>query len=383
MSVQIILGNGSIGGTIATADKTAGLLITCATEGTVTAGTPFLLTTANDVAALGLTTATNPLAVKVLNEIVAELQAQGVNTFALFVMPLASTVTIAQMVDLAQTNNAVKLVNYANGRIKLLCAITAASSPTVTAGINGDCYTAITNLHALCNSYAELPKNWPMRGMIACTHFSGVVADLTDLTQNTTNRVMAFIGDTVSGNGCAVGVALGRWMAIPVQRKISRVLDGPVSNTTAFIGTVAADQFTGTATIESKGFVTFKSITGNNGFFFTSDQTASKTTDDYHFLCRGCVVDKAHSILVAVFNLETDNEVDTNADGTIDANSAKQLQTSGKRNIDRNMTANKNITSCTVNVDATQNVQATSQVNMQCKLQGKGYTSKFVIQLGY
>lgn len=42
-NVNITLENGALGGTIATADGTVGLVCTGATESTVTVGTPFLV----------------------------------------------------------------------------------------------------------------------------------------------------------------------------------------------------------------------------------------------------------------------------------------------------------------------------------------------------
>lgn len=381
--VTVTLGNGNIGSTVAGSDNTVGLVVTGATEGTITAGTPFLVTNEASITALGITTGTNPTLVKLLAEVVAETKARGVNTFALYILPLASSVTVDEMADVSVAANAVRLVNYANGKIKILAVLGLNASPTVTAGIDADCYTAITKLQALCVSYAALPKNWPMRGVVGITHFTGTAADLTDITANATNRVMAVIGDTVSGTGSALGVVLGRLMSIPVQRKISRVLDGPVSNTTAFINTTSAELYASTSTIETKGFVTFKQITGYNGFFFTSDQTACPTTDDYHFMCRGRVIDKAHSIVVATYNEQIDNEVDTNEDGTIDPGSAKQLQTSVERNLNNAMTAARNITRATADVSTSQNVDATNTVAIGVSVKGKGYSTTFDVTLGF
>lgn len=390
MSVTVNLGNGAVSGAIATADGAIGIIMTGATEGNATVGTPFLVTNAAEIAALGLTQGNNPLAVKIFAEIVAETKAQGVNTFEIYVQLLADTVTVDDMVDVANSGNAVELVNYANGKIKILAAITddtlvypSQAGLDTDDGINADCYTAITKLHALCVSFAALPKNWAMRGIIGCTSYNGTAGDLTDLTANSTNRVMAFIGDTESGDGCSLGILIGRLISIPVQRKVSRVLNGAVSNTTAFIGTVSADQYTTTSAIEAKGFVTFKQITGKNGFFFTSDNMCCATTDDYRFMCRGRVVDKAHRIIVSVYNDQIDNEVDTNDDGTIDANSAKQLQTAVETSINVAMTSPQNVKSVSALVSTSQNVTATGQIDVAVELKGRDYSSSFNVTLGY
>lgn len=390
MSVTVNIANGAIGGVPATSDGCIGIIMTGETEGEVTAGTPFLVTNEAEITALDLTTGNNPLAVKILGELVQEAKAQGVNEFQVYVQLMTDTVTVDDMVDVSNANGAVKLINYANGKIKVLFAISddtlvypGAVGLTTTNGINADCYTAITNAQALCVSYAALPKNWPMRAVIGCTSFTGTASSLTDITANTTNRVLAFIGDTESGDGCALGILAGRIIAVPVQRKVSRVLDRAVSNTTAYIATTTADQYTTTSTITGKGFVTWLARTGYNGFFFSSDKTACATTDDYTFLSRGRVIDKAHSIVVQTYNEQIDNEVFVNADGTIDANSAKQLQTSVERNINLAMTANQNITGVTAVVSTTQNVVSTSTVAISVRVDGVGYSSAFNIDLGF
>lgn len=388
--VTVALGNGSLGGAIASADGAMGIIMTGATEGTATAGTPFLVTNEAEITALALTTGNNPLAVKFFTNFLAETKLLGVNQFELYVILVTTATKVNTMCSSSNANGVVKLINFANGKIKIVAAVSndtlvypGGTGLTTTAGINADCYTAITNLQATLASYAALPYNWPMRGIVGCTSFTGTASDLTDITANTTNRVMAFIGDTASGDGCAMGLVMGRLAAIPVQRKISRVKDGPVSSTTAYIATTAAESYASTTTITGKGFNTFKTITNKNGYYFTGDQTACATTDDYHFMCRGRVIDKAHRIIVEVYNNEIDDEVDTNDDGTIDANSAKSLEAKAETAGKTNMVALDNCKEFNVTVDPDQNVDATSTIGINANVKGKGYSTTFNVNLGF
>lgn len=389
MSVKVTKSNGNIGGLIADDDGTVGIIMTGATEGTVTAGTPFLVTNKAGIEVLSLTTANNALAVKFFNEVIAETALLGLNEFKLYVLLVASTTTVDDMCDVSNNSGAKKLVDFANGAIRHLFALSndtlvypSGTGLTTDNGINEDCYTAITNMKALIASYAALPNNWPMRGCVGGTSFTGTATDVTDQTENTANTVQLIIGDTVSGDGCALGIVAGRRMALPVQRKLSRVKNGPISSTTAFIGSTSADAYLSTSTLTGKGIVTFKKITNYTGFYFTGDNTCCPTTDDYHVYPRGSVIDKAHRIIVDVYNNEIDDEVDTNDDGTIDAGAAKTLQTLMETAGKENMVAFNNCKEVNANVSTSQNVATSGTVGIEVNVKGRDYQSKFDVTVG-
>lgn len=389
-NADVTLGNGNIGGLVATSDGTIGICMTGVTEGTVVAGTPFLVTNKAAITALGLTTATNPTASKFFSELVAEAKKQGVNEFNVYAMLVSSSQTVADMADESNADGLVKLIDFANGKIRVVAvlgddSVIYQNPPALdtTNGINEDCYTAASNMQTLLAGYAALPTQWPMRGVVGCTSFNDDATDLTDMTQSDFNRVSMFIGDTESGDGCALGILMGRILAIPVQRKISRKRSGSISSTTAYVGTTSADIYTSSSTISDRGFITWRTFTNTNGFFFTPDRTASPTTDDYHFLCRGRTIDKAHVIVYAVYAEEVDEDVLTNDDGTIDANVAKTLEAECEKQLKLGMIAQRNITSADAFVDTTQNVVSTGSLDINVQVGGKGYLSNLNITLGY
>lgn len=388
--VNITIENGNLGGATQTNDGVLGVVITGVSEGGgYTLGTTILVTSMIDVATAGITVANNPYAIKELQEFYnnAPVGAQ------LYVMLTANTVTVASMADKTNVNGAKKLLDYAQGVIKVIGLLaddkaihTAGGTITITNGCNADVYTAATNLKALIADYVTAEN--PLRGIIGVTSYAGVAANLTTINSGTTNnRVALVIGDTRSYDatytGAAVGMCLGRIAAIPVQRKISRVEDGPVSSTTAFLSTVALTLTNGDmATIAGKGFITLKMFSNLSGFFWSGDTTATATTDDFYFLARGRVIDKAQRLVYALLVQKVDGEVPTNPDGTIDAGYAKDLETKINSAIDTNMIALKNVSSVVSRIDPAQNILATSTLNVVVEITAVGYSSTINVKLG-
>jgi hypothetical protein len=134
--------------------------------------------------------------------------------------------TIAEMADNANANGAVKLLNFSNGKIKVLGLLSddeaiedESGSITITNGLNADVYTAASKYGSYRRLHTSRRKR-PFRAIIGGSSFSGSAAALTDETAGTTNnRTAILIGDTVTGSSACLGLALGVISSIPVQRK--------------------------------------------------------------------------------------------------------------------------------------------------------------------
>ncbi|MBA3828688.1 MAG: hypothetical protein H0X33_07110 [Taibaiella sp.] len=290
-NVNITLANGTLGQTLQTADGVAGIVLTGATEGTVTAGTPFTIQSLANAQALGLTQTNNAYALKHIQEYFNEAG----NGATLYVLIVPNTLKVTNVCDQTNVNGAVKLLNYAGGVIRLLgIAIddTQVGTITVTNGLNADVYTALASMQAMATTY--FGQQTPFRAVIGGTSFSGTATALTNQTTNASNRVSIVIGDTIStGPNAAVGLLLGRLSAIPVQRKVSRVKTGQLTTLAAYINGTDAAKYTSTATVHDRGYITFRTFSGKSGYFFTGDDTCKAATDDYNVLARGRVIDKA------------------------------------------------------------------------------------------
>jgi hypothetical protein len=387
-SLNITLENGQLGGTLQTNDGIAGLVLTGASEsGGYTAGTPILVTSMTDVANAGITETHNPFAIKQLQE----FYNQAGSGAQLYLMLVTTATTIAEMADNTNANGAAKLLNFAAGNIKVLgllsndAAITTGGGTiVVTDGLNADVYTAAANMVVMAQAYFEAET--PFRAIIGGTSYTGVAANLTDeATGTTNNRTAILIGDTVSGSSACVGLLLGVVSAIPVQRKISRVRSGALTNTAAYAGTATVET-TGAGTlavIAGKGFITFITYPNVSGYFFSGDPMLTATTDDYCMLARGRVIDKAHILAYATFVQEVDDEVPVNADGTLDSGFCKWLSQQIVNQINNTMTANKEISSAACYIDPSQNILSTNQLNVSLTITPVGYATDIEISLGF
>ena len=387
-SVNITLANGQLGATLQTNDGVAGMVLTGASEsGGYTVETPILITSLADLGAAGVSVGGNPFAYRQVKEFYDEAGAGA----QLYLMRLNASVLVNVMADNTNTHGAKKLLDFAGGKIKLLGLMTndtlvyAGGTPPllVTAGINADVYTAVSNMAVLAASYFEAEK--PFRVVIGGTSYNGSASALTDVTAGTTNnRTAVLIGDTVSGNEACLGLLLGRMSALPVQRKISRVRNGALSNTVAYVGTATLESVSGTlSVIAGKGFITFKTYANVSGYFFAGDGTCSATTDDYHYLARGRVIDKAHLIAYTTFVQEVDDEVPVNSDGTLDAGFCSWLGRQIVNGINNTMTANKEISAVSCFIDPTQNILSTSMLNVVLSITPVGYATDIEISLGF
>lgn len=387
-SVKITLANGQLGGTIQTNDGIAGLVLTGSSEaGGYTAGSPILITSLAEAAVAGITEPNNPFAIKQIKE----FYDQAGTGAQLYLMLVPNTMTVAQMADNTNANGAQKLLNYAAGKIKVLgllsddVAIAAAGGTiTVTNSLNASVHTAANNMKVLAAS--DFADEMPFRCIIGGTSYSGVAASLTDETSGTSNnRTAILIGDTVTGASACVGLLLGVLSSIPVQRKISRVRTGSLTNSFAYVGATTIET-TGAGTmsvIAGKGYITFTTYPNVSGYFFSGDPMLTATTDDYSFLARGRVIDKAHILAYTTFVQEVDDEVPVNADGTLDAGFCKWLSQQIVNQINNTMTANKEISAVNCFIDPAQNILSTNELNVVLKLTPVGYATDIEINLGF
>ncbi|MCF8448949.1 MAG: DUF2586 family protein [Taibaiella sp.] len=385
-SVNITLANGQLGATLQTNDGIAGLVVTGQSEAGYVAGTPILVTSMAAVAAAGITNATNGFAIKQVEEFYKQAGA-GAQLYLMLVLP---TMTIAEMADISLPNGAKKLLDYAGGKIKILglvsndVAVGGAEGPIVVEhALNADVYTAADNMAVLAEAYFE--AHTPFRAIIGGTSYTGVAADLTDVSLGTTNnRTAILIGDTAAGAGACVGLALGVASSVPVQRKISRVRTGALKSTTAYVGTVTAEAAAESlAVIAERGFITFTTYSNTSGYFFSGDPMCTATTDDYSMLARGRVIDKAHILAYTTFVQIVDDEVPVNEDGTLDAGFCKWLSQQIVNQINNTMTAAKEISSVSCFIDPAQNILSTNQLNVVIGIIPVGYATQIEISLGF
>lgn len=385
-SVNIVLANGQLGGTIQTNDGIVGMVLTGKTEPGYAVGTPILVTSMAAVADAGITKEENGFVYKNLVEFYNQAGAGA----QLYLMLVSNTMTVADMADNTNANGVKKLLDYAAGKIKVVglmsddAAIAATGGViTITNGLNEDVYTAANNMAVTAEQYFSSHK--PLRAIIGGTSYSGDAAVLQDMRAGTTNnRTAILIGDTKEGAGACMGMAMGVIASVPVQRKISRVRSGALKNTVAYLGAGTYESLAATAPlIAALGYITFTTYANTSGYFFSGDPMCTATTDDYSMLARGRVIDKAHILAYTTFVQVVDDEVPVNTDGTLDAGFCKWLSQQIVNQVNNTMTANKEISSINCYIDPAQNILSTNILNVVLSITPVGYATDIIVNLGF
>lgn len=391
--VRINFANGAIGGSAAMDDGCTGLICTAvAVSGKFALGTDYLITSLKGLEALGINSASTG-ANGAVYKCVKEFYEEAPKGTKLYIRGAASSVTVDQLVDKTMAH-AQSLLEYAAGDIRtLMVKVTDAQgyTPTITHAIDAKVETAITKAQALAEGAAEDLKA-PILVLLEGRHYSGVPANLPDLTQLTDNRVAVVIGDTVTGSkGAAVGLLAGRIARIPVQRSIARVKDGAMKATEMFIGSVVAESGS-PETIHGKGFICPRTFVGKGGYYWSDDSIATGPTDDYCLIPRRRTIDKAYRIAYLAMLEQVSDEIALTADGKIAPAVCKNMETVMESAIINQMTSVGNLgndpqdandTGVQAYVDPDQNIVATSRLNASLRVRPYGYSKYIEVDLGF
>lgn len=401
--VKIDFANGAIGASEPMDDGVTGLICTAVavtqtvdggTDNVFALNTPYLITKLDDLVKKGVTSESSDVNAT-LYKAVKEFYDEAPEGSKLWIMGVADTVTIADIVDKTK-DNAKKLLVAANGTIRTLAVKIKDKSdyaPTVTTGIDGTVRAAITNAQALAE-WATETLFAPVMILIEGRHYTGNAETLVSNPVNTgnNNRVGVVIGDTVADSkGAAVGLLAGRIASIPVQRSVARVRTGSIVATTMYIGGVAAE-LGNPETINDCGFICPRTFVGKGGYFWSDDKLAAEASDDYSLIPRRRVADKAYRITYSTLINEVAEEISVTDDGKISAPVVKAIQTAVESAIVNNMTSRGNLgndpsdpndmgVECYINPD--QNIIATSRLDVQVRIKPHGYSKYINVSLGF
>lgn len=309
----------------------------------------------------------------------------------LYVMPVAKTVTMAQM--LAKDGvYAPALLQKAGGDIRIL----AVTSVTETWA---NIVAAIPIAQLLYKQSFDLymPHSILLEGR-DCPDTLNTIDDLrNDETGPDANRVSVVISQDLAvaatapdANYANVCHALGRAAAVPVQRNIGRVKDGRLASVTTPAlsnGTKIADLTQATLdTVNGKGFIFMRNHVGKSGAFFNGDHCACPIDDDYYGLGRGRTMDKAVRIVRDTYVEELLDDIEIDPDnGKIAPDVVKAYQQAANSAIEANMMqpGSEEISGKSVYVNPEQDVQATDKVAIKLKIVPKGTVKAIEVELGY
>lgn len=391
-NVQINVANGALDQVAASQDGVAGLICTgIAVGSTFLLGTSYQIFSTADAALLGIDAAydtTNSLNIyKAIKDFYQEA-GQGAE---LWIQAVAKTNTMAVMCDVAN-NIAKKLLHDAQGRIKLLGVTRVpdgAYAPVYAGQLDPDVMAAAAKLQAL---YAAFKLEFtPFSAILDGRDFQGTTGSLTNLKASTYNAVNVMLVTDVSGSkNAAIGLALGRAAANQVQRRISRVKDGDLGIQHAYFTGQAVDLATLTdsqlGVVHDFGYVIVRKYANKNGFFFSSDHTATADSDDYNSLARGRIINKAIRITQVTYVEEIEDDLETQAGGTLNPAVIKDYQskiTNALNNSFNRPGEVKEVSQVDAFLDPLQNVVSTNKVAVKIRLRPKGYSTDIIVDLGF
>lgn len=338
-----------------------------------------------DLDALGVTAENNPRLYKHVSDFYS-IAEEGTEVI---VWGVDKSTAMTALLD-KTTGSARKLLEAQGGKLRgLFVALDGKTGTSSDNGLDEDVFTALPKAQELAEwstdeMYAPIFVILEGRGYSDSESF-------TDLSEMTDNRVGVLVGDTTSeSEGACVGLLAGRLASIPVQRNIGRVRDGALPATEMYIG--AAKVETGMSVIEElydKGYITPRKYTGRSGYFFTDDRLACDERDDYAHLANRRVIDKAYRITYDTLLDMMLDELEVNEDGTLQTGVVKSWQQTVEDKLNANMTAAGELSAgddgegAVCYIDETQNVLATSKVEVTVKVRPFGYARYIDVSLGF
>lgn len=385
--VNIELLNNQLGAVAGTDDGVAGLIMSgIAVAGKIGLAEAKQIFNTDDAKELGLDAAYDTANSVEVWKHISEFYAQAGEGKELWIMLVQNTTTMEDICDI--TNElAKKLLDDSGGRIRILGVTRipdGSYTPTYTNEIDDDVNAAILTAQALAEAYAAQYK--PVRVLLEGRDFQGTVADLTNLRAGSQNRVGIVLGNTKAATSAAVGLALGRMAAIPVQRNIGRVKSGDLGIAAAYLSdgeTIETYSNSEWASIHDKGYIFMRSFQGINGYFFNDDPSASPLTDDYSSLARGRVIDKALQITYQTYVNEILDEIEIGDDGKINPAVIKNYQALIENALTLNMLNQGNISNITPTIDPAQNVLSTNKVVVDLRITPLAYGKTIEVKLGF
>jgi hypothetical protein len=336
--------------------------------------TVFSINSLADAIAQGFTLAAEPTAYNHLKEFYAEV---GGNQ-QIYVLLVANTVTMAQMLDYTNANYAQKLITAGEGKIAYLGVF---RNP-----VSG--YDAGSNFMDADVSAAVLVAKTFVQNQNTNLKFLRVLIEgrvnnessTTIFAPNTSASGQAgvVLGSTTNNKGASIGLALGRKVKYPCHIKMGKTANGPLSATAIYIGTKLLKDVANLETLHGKGYISFVTYPNKAGFFFGIDNMAAN--DDYRLLVNGAVVDAVAKITASVYIDEIESEVDTNADGTITDLDAKHLEDIIEQQVVNSM--GDRISGIKALVDRTSNIINTGKTKVTIRVRPKGYNTFIDVDLG-
>ena len=338
----------------------------------------------DELVALGVTKENNPRLYKHVKEFYDEVE-EGTK---LVIFPVDKAKTFTELCD-KDTGAIKELITAQNGALRgIFVAGDGREATLTTNGLDDDLFTALPKAQQLAE-WATTSLYAPLFIVLEGRGYKG--GAVKDLHKEAYNRVGILIGDTVKASeGAAVGMMAGRLATLPVQRNIARVKNGALKPIALFIGDKPVEEnASAVSDLYDAGYITPRKYVGKAGYFFTDDRLACEQTDDYAHITARRTIDKAYRIAYAALLELMMDELSVNEDGTLQHGIIMAWQQMMENAVNRAMTAagelssDENGAGCKAYIDPTQNVLATSKIELVLKVRPFGYARYIDVKLGF
>lgn len=384
--VRINFANGAIGGSAAMDDGCTGIvaMVRSAVD-SITPGTPFLVTSLEELEAKGATEDVSET--KALHKAAADFYSEAPKGTRLFVWPAEDEDRFDQYI--------LSLQRFAKGEIRIVMCprwddtrITDREGmKRMVDGLMKGCLLCIEELSApviaLMGAFAR-PEDQD-------------ISEYAHPVEYNRGRVGVVVGDYSSERNASVGLVAGRMAAIPVQRSIGRVRDGaiavPSGKYMIVRGVDAAQMPDDLAEVLHKFHYIFpRTFTGKSGYYWADDPLATEDTDDYCLIPRRRVADKAYRVAYKAMLDDVNDEIAVTAEGKIVPAVAKGIETALESAVVKNMTRYGNLstdpddpndTGVIAYVDPDQDIVATSHLDVKLRIRPYGYAKYIDVDLGF
>lgn len=373
--VKIELDNDALAGIVQFAAGVVGLIGTGeSVTGKIQVGEPTVIYSLADAESKGITETDNEAAWLQLKDYFAEV-AENRETY---IMLVPNTMVLSDMWDYTNANGIKKLIDYAQGRIRLAGSFfipEASYTPTITDGQDADLVTALVNGQVTAETYFN--QQWPFRGVMEHLGFAGDPATVPSLLERTENRmgVVTAGGENHSG----VGLFLGRLSKIPVQRKASRIKDDAVALAAAYVGNTAVEDLPSNELLHDKGYITLRTAVGRSGYYWGGDHTATNDQDDFNTFSRGRPMDKLQVLAYTIYFNELDDEVLVTDDGKLTPGFIKYMEGIIEQAVNSQMVGAGELSAFDATIDPSQDIITSGSLEVVLEPTPVGYSTNITV----
>jgi hypothetical protein len=371
--VTIAFSNGNLLKNIAAIDGIAGIVGTVQTAGLI--GVAKTVYNLKDAEGQGFTAQAEPDFHRHLSEFYAELAGNQ----ELHIMGVEDTMTMTQMLDKDNADGAVKLLQAAQGKVRLLAVFRKpdAGYDPGNGFFDSDIATALTK--SITFGQDQNAKYNFLRVLIE-GRIAAEGGAIVNPSASETDYAGVVVGGSQNDGSASIGTVLGRAVKYGAEIKIGKVANGPVQLDTVYIGTKLLSEYAGLEDLHDSGVISFMNHPTKAGFYIGIDNMAN--TGDYRLLAHGRIIDKAAIIAVATYVDELESEVDVDADGKIDPLDLAHLEGRIKQQINAGMGDQISKDGLIVYIAPDQDIINDDSIIIQLRIRPKGYTSFIDIDLG-